>query len=310
MEHFADKLIDKISEVSNPMLVELNPVLEDIPNFIKTASIKKYGESLEAVSTSIIAFNIGIIDAISGIVPIVKLKISFYEHYGHAGFFAYEETIKYAKKKGLMVISDINTSTLGLSAEICANTFLGKTDLFGKDINIINADALTLNPYLGSDSIKPFLNICKKEGKGLFVLVKSSNESADEIQGLVVGDHLLDEEVSTLLEGWGRDLIGESGFSSVAAIIDSVYPEETKSFRNLMPNQIFLISNYNRKDKVSVENLKSAFYENATGAILSDTNKIAYAYKSNNQFKEENYAEISRKFALLMKRDLEEILIK
>ena len=304
MQHFGDRLTNRISELSNPTVVGLDPRLDKIPSFIKEAAIKQYGgENLEAVSASLIIFNVGIIDAISDIVPAIKPQIAFYEQYGHAGLFAYEQTIQHAQKKGMIVIGDAKRNDISSTAEAYANGHLGLVDLFGTPTPSINADALTVTPYLGSDGITPFTKVCKEQGKGIFVLVRTSNPSADEIQGQPVGDHLLDEEVATFVEGWGRDLIGKSGFSSVGAVIGATYPEEAHTLRQIMPNQIFLVPGYGAQGG-GAEDVKPCFHENGTGAIVNSSRGIIFAYLKDKKWKEEEYHEAARQAALAMKEDL------
>jgi len=303
MTHFADQLTNRISKLSNPTVVGLDPRLDKIPQFIKEAAIKQYGESLEAVSVALIVFNVGIIDAIADIVPAVKPQIAFYEQYGHAGLFAYEQTIEHAHKKGMLVIGDAKRNDIGSTSEAYARGHLGTVDVFGKEVAPINADALTVTPYLGSDGITPFTKVCQEHGKGIFVLVRTSNPSSDEIQGQSVGDHLLDEEVASLVEGWGRDLIGESGFSSVGAVVGATYPEEARVLRNLMPNQIFLVPGYGAQGG-GAEDVKPCFHENGTGAIVNSSRGIIFAYQKDKKWKEEKYHEAARQAALAMKEDL------
>lgn len=304
MQHFGDKLANRIKELNNPTVVGLDPRLDKIPNFIKVGAVKQYeGANLEAVSASIIVFNVGIIDAIADIVPAIKPQIAFYEQYGHAGLFAYEQTIEYAHEKGMIVIGDAKRNDISSTAEAYANGHLGVVDVFDNPTPTINADALTVTPYLGSDGITPFTKVCQEHGKGIFVLVRTSNPSADEIQGQPIGDHLLDEEVATLVEGWGRDLIGDSGFSSVGCVVGATYPEEAGVLRNLMPNQIFLVPGYGAQGG-GAEDVKPCFHENGTGAIVNSSRGIIFAYLKDDKWKEEEYHEAARQAALAMKEDL------
>jgi len=302
MLHFADKLTNKIATLSNPACVGLDPRLNQIPEFILEKAMETYGETTEAAAEAIIAFNEGIIDAIYDIVPAVKPQIAFYECYGHHGFRAYEETIAYAQEKGLIVIGDAKRNDIGSTAEAYANGHLGVVDVFENPTKTINADSLTVTPYLGSDGIKPFTDVCGKFGKGIFVLVRTSNPSADEIQGQALGDHLMDEHVATLVEGWGRELIGQSGFSSVGAVVGATYPEEARVLRNLMPNQIFLVPGYGAQGG-GAQDVKPCFHDNGSGAIVNSSRGIIFAYKKNDQ-PGEAYAEAARTAALAMKEDL------
>ena len=302
MIHFADRLTNRISELSNPTVVGLDPRLSQIPEFIRENAIEEFGETTEAVAEAIIDFNMGIIDAISDIVPAVKPQIAFYECYGHQGFRAYEETVRYAQEKGLIVIGDAKRNDIGSTAQAYADGHLGTVDLFGEPESVIDTDALTVTPYLGSDGIDPFTKVCAVRGKGIFVLVRTSNPSADEIQGQALGDHLMDEHVASLVEGWGRELIGDSGFSSVGAVVGATYPEEARVLRNLMPNQIFLVPGYGAQGG-GAEDVKPCFHENGTGAIVNSSRGIIFAYQKQER-PGEAYAEAAREAALAMKEDL------
>jgi orotidine-5'-phosphate decarboxylase len=300
--HFADRLTDRISKLGNPTVVGLDPRLKQIPKFIKNKAVDKFGATFEAAAAAIFEFNKGIIDAICDIVPAVKPQIAFYECYGHEGLKAYEDTIRYAKEKELIVIGDAKRNDIGSTAEAYAEGHLGLVDLFGKAEPSINADALTVTPYLGTDGITPFTKVCQKMEKGIFVLVRTSNPSADEIQGQVVGDHLMDEYMAGLVEGWGRDLIGDSGFSAVGAVVGATYPEEARSLRNLMPNQIFLVPGYGAQGG-GAEDAKPCFHKNGTGAIVNNSRGIIFAYEKAGR-SDEAYAETAREAALAMKDDL------
>lgn len=302
MMHFGDRLTDRISALGNPTVVGLDPRLAQIPEFIKAKAIQEFGETTEAVAEAIIDFNMGIIDAVADIVPAIKPQIAFYECYGHHGFRAYEETIRYAQEKGLIVIGDAKRNDIGSTAEAYAEGHLGEIDVFGEREAGLNTDALTVTPYLGSDGITPFTKVCEAFGKGLFVLVRTSNPSADEIQGQALGDHLMDEHVAILVEGWGRGLIGESGFSSVGAVVGATFPEEARVLRNLMPNQIFLVPGYGAQGG-SAEDVRPCFHENGTGAIINSSRGIIFAYQSSGR-PEQAYAEAARDAALAMKQDL------
>lgn len=303
MIHFADQLTSRISQLSNPTVVGLDPRLAQIPGFITTKARKAFGETTEAVGEAILKFNMGIIDAVYDIVPAVKPQIAFYECYGHQGLRAYEETVRYAQSKGMLVIGDAKRNDIGSTAEAYADGHLGMVDVFGTPQTTINTDALTVTPYLGTDGIEPFTKVCAEMGKGIFVLVRTSNASSDEIQGLPVGDHLMDEHVATLVEGWGREMIGESGFSSVGAVVGATYPEEARALRNLMPNQIFLVPGYGAQGG-SAEDVKPCFHKNGTGAIVNSSRGIIFAYHKLGT-PEEGYAEAARKAAITMKQDLE-----
>jgi orotidine-5'-phosphate decarboxylase len=302
MNHFGDQLAYRIKELQNPSVVGLDPRLDKIPNYIKGEAIKKFDKTPQAAAEAIFMFNQGLIDAISDIVPAVKPQIAFYECYGHHGLEAYQRTVAYAQKKGMLVIGDVKRSDIGSTAEAYAEGHLGMVDVFGIPTPMINSNAVTVNPYLGSDGINPFTKVCKEQGKGIFVLVRTSNESGDEIQGLAVGDELVDEVVAGLVEGWGRELIGESGFSSVGAVVGATYPEEARELRLRMPNQLFLVPGYGAQGG-GAEDAKPCFHANGTGAIVSSSRGIIFAYLDD-KLTERAYAEAARAAAQRMKEDL------
>jgi len=308
MINFADRLTNKISGLSNPTVVGLDPRLNQIPDFIKQKAIDEFGETFEGVAFAILEFNRGIIDAIADIVPAIKPQIAFYECYGSDGLKAYENTVRYAQEKGMIVIGDAKRNDIGSTAKAYAEGHLGLVDLFGEPTPSINTDALTVTPYLGTDGITPFTKVCEELGKGIFVLVRTSNPSADEIQGQALGDHLMDEHVAGLVEGWGRDLIGDCGFSAVGAVVGATYPEEARVLRNLMPNQIFLVPGYGAQGG-GAEDVKPCFHENGTGAIVNSSRGIIFAYEKQGK-PGEAYAEAARDAALAMKEDLAKLFGK
>ncbi|MBI5412708.1 orotidine-5'-phosphate decarboxylase [Candidatus Peregrinibacteria bacterium] len=302
MHHFADRLTNRISQLSNPTVVGLDPRFSQIPEFIKAAALIRHGKTREAAAQSILEFNKGIIDAVCDVVPAVKPQIAFYECYGWEGFRAYEETIRYAQRKGMIVIGDGKRNDIGSTATAYAEGHLGQVAFFDGLVSILDTDALTVTPYLGSDGIKPFVDQCQKYGKGIFVLVRTSNPSAEEIQSQAVGDHLMDEHVASLVESWGREAIGENGFSAVGAVVGATYPEEAKILRNLMPNQLFLVPGYGAQGG-GAQDVKPCFYPNGTGAIVNSSRGIIFAYKAKEK-DEKSFAECAREAALEMKEDL------
>lgn len=305
MQHFADRLTNRISELANPTVVGLDPRLNQIPEFIRVNAMEEFGETTEGAAAAILDFNMGIIDAIIDIVPAVKPQIAFYECYGHQGFRAYEETVRYAKEKGLIVIGDVKRSDIGSTMAAYANGHLGTVDVFGEAQKTIDTDSVTVVPFFGTDGIEAITKVCQEHGKGIFVMVRSSNPSADEIQGQVLGDHLMDEHIAGLVEGWGRELIGQSGFSSVGAVVGATYPEEAKVLRNIMPNQIFLVPGYGAQGG-GADDVKYSFHKNGTGAIVNSSRGIIFAYQKQEK-PGEAYAEAAREAALAMKEDLAQL---
>lgn len=293
MMHFADQLTRRIADLANPTVVGLDPRLDKIPEFIRKKAEKEHGKTPEGAAWALLEFNRGIIDAVAEFVPAVKPQIAFYERFGHFGWRAYEETIKYAKAKKLLVIGDVKRSDIGSTAEAYAQAHLEGEDC---------ADAVTVVPFFGTDGIKPFTDAARLKGKGVFVVVRSSNPSADEIQGQTLGDHLMDEHIATLVEGWGRELIGESGFSLLGAVVGATYPEEARNLRQMMPHQIFLVPGYGAQGGTA-EDVKACFHSNGTGAIVNSSRGIIFAYEAAGQ-PGEAYAEAAREATLKMKKEL------
>ncbi|MDP2624690.1 MAG: orotidine-5'-phosphate decarboxylase, partial [Candidatus Peregrinibacteria bacterium] len=195
--HFADRLIDEIKAKGNPVCVGLDPRLEQMPSFLVRKHVEKYGETFEAVANIFLEFNKGIIDAVADLVPCVKPQIAFYEQYGFLGMWAFEQTCKYAQDKGLIVVADAKRNDIGSTAAAYAGAFLGEVELFDEKVPSMDADALTVTPYLGYDGIKPFREACRDFGKGIFVLLKTSNPSSGDLQ-----DQILDAKVA---ESFGVD---------------------------------------------------------------------------------------------------------
>lgn len=261
VKHFTDRLITAIKQKGAPICVGLDPRLEQIPNFIKK------GKSSEAAAEAILEFNKGIIDAVHDLVPAVKPQFAFYIQYGFSGVWAFEETCKYAQEKGLIVIADAKCNDIGSTAEAYARAFLGE----------MNCDAVTVNPYLGYDGIKPFIEVCKKRGKGIFVLVKTSNKSSGDLQDRMTEDKLRNYEImAQLLESWGADEIGESGYSSIGAVVGATFPAEAKKLRQLMPHAYFLVPGFGAQGATAAD-VKACFNKDGLGALINSSRDIIFA---------------------------------
>lgn len=318
--NFADRLITAIKVKGNPVCVGLDPQLPNIPEFIKRRQVEKFGETFEAAANAFLEFNKGIIDAVCDIAPVVKPQIAFYEQYGFAGVWAYEQTCKYAKEKGLIVVADAKRNDIGSTASGYAGAFLGEVDLFGRKVRSLDADALTVTPYLGYDGVKPFTEACSEFGKGIFVLVKTSNPSSGDLQ-----DQLLDEKVkesygeggritnyalmSHLVESWGSDLVGESGYSAVGAVVGATHPTQAAEIRKYLPQAIFLVPGYGAQGG-GAEDVRPCFNEDGLGAIVNSSRGIIFAYQKGEYAKSyvaEAYAEAARAATLEMIEDLKTI---
>lgn len=307
VKHFTDRLIEAIKRKGAPICVGLDPRLANIPSFIKEEKIAEKGRSPEAASEAILEFNKGIIDAVHDIVPIVKPQFAFYAQYGFSGVWAFEEICKYAQGKGLLVIADAKSNDIGSTAEAYANAFLGESDLFGEKIALMDCDALTVNPYLGYDGVKPFIEVCKKRGKGIFVLVKTSNPSSGDLQDRTVDNEKMCnyELAARFVDSWGADDVGESGYSCVGAVVGATYPEQAKVLRKLMPRAYFLVPGYGAQGGKAAD-VKACFNKDGLGAIINSSREINFAWQAAGD--EKRYKEASREAAIKMKNDLEQIL--
>ena len=304
--HFSDSLIKQIRSKKSVVCVGLDPRLEKIPAFIREAGRAKFSHSgdcreddaLAAAGEAIFQFNKGIIDAVADLVPVVKPQIAFYEMYGAPGMQAFSDTLKYAKSKGLMTIADAKRNDVGSTAEAYASAFLGTTSVFGEQVSAFEADSVTVTPYLGWDGIKPFLDVAKKNGKGLFVLVKTSNKSSGDLQDLAVGVgsdqmHPLYETVGHYVESWGADDVGDEGFSCVGAVVGATYPQQAKKLRALMPETIFLVPGFGAQGG-TVEDVLPCFLPGGMGAIINSSRDVIFAYEKSDTHGEADYAAAAR----------------
>lgn len=275
-----DRLIAKIRETDNPSVVGLDPRMEYIPDFILQEAFSQYGETLKGSAEAFYLYNKALIDEIYDIVPAVKPQIAMYEQYGTAGIEAYIKTIQYAKQKDLLVIGDIKRSDIASTAEAYADGHIGKVAVGGSGdkITVFNEDFITLNPYLGSDSVTPFLDNCKEYQKGLFILVKTSNPNAGEIQDLKVDGKPIYEIVGDMVSSWGEDLIGRCSYSEVGAVVGATYPEQLRTLRERMPHTFFLVPGYGAQGG-KASDLCGAFDKNGIGAVVNSSRGIIAAYQ-------------------------------
>jgi len=304
MGNFADKLITEIKNKKSSICVGLDPRLDLIPNFIVEKHRQKEGDTFACVSQVLVEFNKGIIDAIKDLVPCVKPQIAFYEMFGFPGIWAYQETCAYAKSQGLIVVGDVKRNDIDSTASAYAKAYLGKVDLFGKKIEVCTCDAITVNAYLGYDGVKPFIEECHANAKGIFVLVKTSNKSSGDLQDRNVDNYAtLYEMLAHLLDSWGSDDIGDCGYSSIGAVVGATYPDQAKKLRKIMPNTIFLVPGYGAQGGTA-EDVKACYNEDGLGAIINSSRGITFAYKNDKKFDEKNYADASREAVIKMQKDL------
>lgn len=298
-----DRLIDKIKETNNPTVMGLDPRYDMLPKCVTS----KYSQDLEGAAEAIIEYNKALIDATCDIIPAVKPQIAFYEMFGIPGMKAFQETCRYAKEKGMVVIADIKRGDIGSTAQGYSNAFLGKTPIGNMEESIFDVDFVTVNPYMGTDCVKPFIEDCKKYDKGIFILVKTSNPSSGELQDLKLenGNEVY-RQVTDLVEKWGEDLRGKYGYSSVAAVVGATYPEQLKQIREIAPHTYFLIPGYGAQGG-KAEDIKLGFDSNNLGGIVNASRSLMCAYKSDkwkDKYQEEQYAEATRAEAIRMKEEL------
>lgn len=301
-----DVLIDKINALNNPTVVGLDPRLSYIPDFIKEECVLKSGDNPEGVAEAFFLYNKMIIDEIKDIVPAVKPQIAMYEQYGPAGIDAFIKTVNYAKEQGLIVIGDIKRGDIQSTAEAYSDGHIGEVPTERNKFTIYNEDFITLNPYLGGDSISPYLDNCKKYDKGLFILVKTSNPKSSDIQNLVSGDKKVYEHVGLLVKSWGEDFVGRYGFSQIGAVVGATHKEEAEVLRKLLPNVFFLVPGYGAQG-ATAEDLAVCFNKDGIGSIVNSSRGIILAYKSEKykgRYKETDFAKASRDACLDMKTDL------
>jgi orotidine-5'-phosphate decarboxylase len=300
--NFIDRLIEQVDRKQSHVCVGLDPRLNRIPADIKCKAIKQYGKSLEAVGRSFVEFNRGIIDATKDYVVAVKPQIAFYEQYGHIGIKAFEETVAYAKEKELLVISDAKRNDIGSTAQAYADSYLGTPQFWDGHRLRIKSDSLTVTPYLGSDGIKPFVDNCQNNNRGIFILVKTSNPSSGEVQDLATqGNEKLYERMAKLVDKWGAKLIGEKGYSSVGAVVAATYPQEAKLLRKIMANNYFLVPGYGTQGG-KADDVVSCFNDDGYGAIVNSSRGIIFAHQQAEY--STNYQQAARSAVIKMRNDL------
>lgn len=289
-----NKLIENIQKTNAPIVVGLDPMLNYIPKHVQEKAFKEYGETLEGAAEAIWQFNKEIVDHTSDLIPAVKPQIAMYEQFGIPGLMAYKKTVDYCKEKGLVVIGDIKRGDIGSTSAAYATGHVGKVQVGSKKYAGFDVDFVTLNPYMGSDSINPFIDTCKEEKRGMFVLVKTSNPSSGEFQDQLVNGRPLYELVGEKVAQWGEGFMGDS-YSYVGAVVGATYPEMGKILRKIMPKAYILVPGYGAQGGQG-KDLVHFFNEDGLGAIVNSSRGIIAAYKQEKyaRFGEENFAEASR----------------
>lgn len=325
--HFADRLEQAIKEKQTPICAGLDPRFDQLPAAVRERAFKAHGPTAKAAAEAFIAFNTAIIDAVADLVPVCKPQAAFYEEFGWEGLRAYEATIEYAKRKGLIVISDAKRGDIGNTAQAYARAHLANRSkapasaaefLQGLKNDAENpsgfgADALTVNPYMGRDTLEPFTKVCAAAGRGLFVLVKTSNKGSGDLQDLELaagGKGLLYEHVARIVDELGRGQRGSGGLSAIGAVVGATYPAQAQRLRELMPDTIFLIPGYGAQGG-SAQDAAAGFRSDGRGAIVNSSRGILFAYKQepySKKFGEADFAGAARAATQQMAMDLKAAL--
>ena len=306
-----NKLITRIKETNAPIVVGLDPMMKFVPEYIKKAAFTEYGETLEGAAEAIWQYNKGIVDAIYDLVPAVKPQVAMYEQFGIPGLVAFKKTVDYCKSKGLVVIGDIKRGDIGSTSKAYAIGHVAKVAVGSKTYSGFCEDFVTVNPYLGSDGIRPFMEVCKEEKKGMFILVKTSNPSSGEFQDREIDGKPLYEIVAEKVAEWGEEVMGED-YSYVGAVVGATYPEMGAALRKIMPKNYILVPGYGAQGGKG-KDLAPFFNEDGLGAIVNSSRGIICAYQKDpykEKFSPVDYADASRQAVLDMKEDLKNAFVK
>ena len=302
-----NKLIDKIQKTGAPIVVGLDPMMKFVPDHIKKAAFEEKGETLDGAAEAIWLFNKEIIDKTYDLIPAVKPQIAMYEQFGIPGLAAFQKTVDYCKQKGLVVIGDIKRGDIGSTSAAYAAAHLGKVQVGSNLCAGFDEDFATVNPYLGTDGVQPFIDVCKEEKKGLFILVKTSNPSSGEFQDRLIDGKPLYEHVGEKVAAWGEQLMGDKGYSYIGAVVGATYPEQGKVLRKVMPKSFILVPGYGAQG-ASGKDLIHFFDDNRLGAIVNSSRGIIAAYQNEkySQYGAFHFADASRQAVIDMITDIDQ----
>ena len=288
------KLTDKIKKTHAPICVGLDPMLSYIPTHVRNAAYAECGETLEGAAEAVWQYNKAIVDAVYDLIPAVKPQIAMYEQFGIPGLTAFKRTVDYCHEKDLLVIGDVKRGDIGSTSAAYAAGHLGRVTVGTKEYAAFDEDFATVNPYLGTDGVKPFIDVCRQEKKGIFVLVKTSNPSSGEFQDRVTDGRPLYEWVGEKVAEWGESHMGDT-YSYVGAVVGATYPKMGKVLRKMMPKSFILVPGYGAQGGTGAD-LVHFFNEDGLGAIVNSSRGIIAAYKQEKygQFGEENFADAAR----------------
>lgn len=295
-------LVEKIKAKQNPTVAGLDARLEYIPTCVTERYRSEYGPTLQAAAASMLEFNCSLIDALYDIVPAVKPQAAYYELLGPEGALVLQKTISYAHKKGMYVITDGKRNDIGATASAYAEAYLGKTRVFGEEVEAYGSDSLTVNAYLGTDGVEPFLKECRERQKSIFILVKTSNPSSGEFQNREIEGKSLYIRVAEMIEEWGKGLDTPCGYHQVGAVVGATYPEEQKIIRSIIPKSYFLVPGYGAQG-ATAKDIANAFNPDGLGAIVNSSRGIMCAWKKTGK-NGEDYREAARKEAIRMRDDI------
>lgn len=299
-----NQLVANIKKTGAPIVVGLDPMLNYIPEQVQQKAFAEYGETLEGAAEAIWQFNKEIVDKTYDLIPAVKPQIAMYEQFGLPGLAAFKKTVDYCKEKGLVVIGDIKRGDIGSTSAAYAVAHIGKVKVGSKTYAPFDEDFVTVNPYLGSDGVNPFLDVCKEEKKGIFVLVKTSNPSSGEFQDQKIDGRPLYELVGEKVAAWGSEVMGDE-YSYVGAVVGATYPEMGKVLRKVMPKAYILVPGYGAQGGKG-KDLVHFFNEDGLGAIVNSSRGIIAAYKQEQyaKFGAENFGDASRAAVETMVADI------
>ena len=273
---FSAKLNRAIEQKNSRVCVGLDPRLDWIPSSIKSVAIKHHGKTFEAGAEAILTYNKQVIDVVAPLVPAVKPQVAFYEQFGPAGMQAFWDTVKYAQSSGLVVIADAKRGDIDSTAQAYANAFLGTTNLFGTETSVFDVDCITVNPFLGEDSLLSFIKVCHTHGKGVFILVKTSNPGSSDLQDQMVHDTSISTIVADIITKHTSTNLDEYGYSSIGAVVGATFPEEARRFRKQLPSSIFLVPGVGSQGGNSTD-LKHFFNSDKLGAIVNSSRGITFS---------------------------------
>ncbi|MFH2129403.1 MAG: orotidine-5'-phosphate decarboxylase [bacterium] len=289
-----DQLIAEINRKASPIVVGLDPEIAHIPGFIKDEALRTFGPTSKAAAEAIYRFNLELLQEIHALVPAIKLQMACYELYEADGLDVFRRTVESAKDLGLIVIDDSKRNDIGHTASIYARGHLGKTPLIHGEADIIKPDFLTVNPYLGSDTITPFLSVCQENNKGLFVLVRTSNPSAGQYQEAIVQGIPLFQKIARDLDKMGQSLLGKNGYSPLGAVVGATWPQEAAVLRKIMPGSYFLVPGYGAQG-ATADHVTHAFNQDGYGALINSSRGIMYAFRNSQGGQHaRNHADYSR----------------